>query len=119
CRCVHGVSPGQVGPMCPVHVHALTLVPGCTCTWDTKDSSNNNAPQQEKEAVNPSTDEEKAGVAEQKEEAHEKLQPKDEQAQQQEKAEEEELHGQQNPEAPAAEQVQDHKDPVHMGQPEI
>ncbi|XP_074468758.1 cell growth regulator with EF hand domain protein 1 [Sebastes fasciatus] len=87
----------------------------------TKDSSNNNAPHQEQEVAD---DKEKAGAAEQREGAHEELQPQDG-AQQEVKTEEEELinqvvdkeHGQQIPEAPAAEQK--HEVPVHRGQPEM
>lgn len=93
----------------------------------TQDSNNNEAPHQEQEVAKPSTDEEKAGAAEQTEEAHDKLPPQDEEQPQQEmKAEEEEVikkveeqQGQQNPEAPAAEQGQNHKAAVHQGQPEI
>ncbi|TDH17211.1 hypothetical protein EPR50_G00006060 [Perca flavescens] len=99
----------------------------------TQDSSNNNAPHQKQEVAaeeklsNPSTDEGKEGAAKHREEAHEKVQPHDEEQPQQEvKTEEEELinqvdeqHGQQISEAPAAEQGQDHKVPVHQGQPEM
>ncbi|KAA8595495.1 hypothetical protein FQN60_010786 [Etheostoma spectabile] len=98
----------------------------------TQDSSNNNAPHQKQEVAaeeklsNPSTHEGKAGTAEHREE-NEKVQPdEEEQSQQEVKTEEEELinqvdeqHGQQIPEAPAAEQEQDHKVPVHQGQPEM
>ncbi|XP_068587155.1 cell growth regulator with EF hand domain protein 1 [Cebidichthys violaceus] len=98
----------------------------------TQDSSNNNAPHQEQAVVaeeklsNPSPDEKKAGAAEAREEAHEELQPQDEE-QLEVKTEEEELinqvvdeqYGQQIPEAPAAEHGQDHKVPVHQGQPEM
>lgn len=88
----------------------------------TQDSNNSDAPHQEQ--TNLSTDEEKAGTAEQREEAREELQPQDEEQPQQEvKTEEEEhieqvddQHGQQIPDAPAAEQGHD---PVHVGQPEI
>ncbi|XP_059211695.1 cell growth regulator with EF hand domain protein 1 isoform X2 [Centropristis striata] len=82
----------------------------------TQDSSNNNASDQEK-LSNPSTDEEEAAAAEQREEP----QPQDEG-----KTKEEELinqvdeqHGQQIPEALAAEHKQDHQVPVHQGQPEM
>ncbi|XP_045889147.1 cell growth regulator with EF hand domain protein 1 isoform X2 [Micropterus dolomieu] len=99
----------------------------------TQDSSNNNAPHQEQDVAvekklsNPSTDEEQAGAAEQREEAPEELQPQDEEQPQHEvKAADEELikpvdeqHGQEIPEAPAAEQGQHHNAPVHVGQPEI
>lgn len=88
-----------------------------------QDSSNNNAPQQEQaEAVqeklpDPSVDEERAGAAEQREEAHEELQRQEEEpAQQEEKAKEEELLKQEDP---AEEHVQDHEAPVHQGQPEM
>lgn len=70
----------------------------------------------------PGTDEEEAGAAEQREEAHEGLQPQDEEQPRQEvKTEEEELmkqvdDGQQIPEA---EKVQDHQVPVHQGEPEM
>lgn len=72
-------------------------------------------------------DEEKPEVQEQKEEAHEELQPQqEEQTPQEVKIEAEELimqadeqHGQQVPEAPAAEEEQHHEIPVHLGQPEI
>ncbi|XP_042345525.1 cell growth regulator with EF hand domain protein 1 [Plectropomus leopardus] len=82
----------------------------------TQDSSNNNAPHQEQE--------EKAGAAEQREEAHQEQQPQDEEQPQLEvKTEEEELikqtHEQQIPEAPDADQQQDHDAPVHQGQPEM
>ncbi|XP_035537968.1 cell growth regulator with EF hand domain protein 1 [Morone saxatilis] len=78
---------------------------------------------QEQEVANASTGEEKAAA----EEVHEELKPHEEKQPQQEvKAEEEELvkqvdeqHGQQIPEVQAAEQGQNHKDPVHLGQPEI
>ncbi|XP_070818513.1 cell growth regulator with EF hand domain protein 1 isoform X1 [Chaetodon trifascialis] len=83
-------------------------------------------PHTQQEVAKPSTDEEKAGAAEQTEEAHDKLPPQDEEQPQQEmKAEEEEVikkveqHEQQNAEAPAAEQGQNHKAAVHQGQPEI
>ncbi|XP_076582362.1 cell growth regulator with EF hand domain protein 1 isoform X2 [Chaetodon auriga] len=84
-------------------------------------------PHTQQEVAKPSTDEEKAGAAEQREEAHDKLPPQDEEQPQQEmQAEEEEVikkveeqHGQQNLEAPAAEQGQNHKATVHQGQPEI
>ncbi|KAM6950467.1 cell growth regulator with EF hand domain protein 1 [Lycodopsis pacificus] len=74
----------------------------------TQDSNNNNAPHQEQQVVA----EEKAAAAEVREEL---------------KTEEEELinqvvdeqHGQQIPEAPAAEHGQHHKVPVHQGQPEM
>lgn len=97
-----------------------------------QDSSNNNAPHQEQEVTvevklsDPSADEEKAGAAEQREEAHEELQPQDEEQPHHQVETKEELmkqvdeqHGQQIPEAPAGEQGQDHKVPVHLGQPEI
>lgn len=98
----------------------------------TQDSSNNNAPHQEQQVAaeeklsNPNADMEKAGATEQREEAHEELQLQDEE-QQEAKTEEEELinqivdeqHGQQIPEAPVPEHGQDHKVPVHQGQPEI
>lgn len=66
--------------------------------------------------------EEKEGAAEQIEKAH---MEDEEQPQQEVKTEEElrkqvdEEHGQQIPEEPAAEQGEDHKVPVHLGQPEI
>nr|XP_046239983.1 cell growth regulator with EF hand domain protein 1 [Scatophagus argus] len=93
----------------------------------TQDSSNSDAPHQEQEVPNPNADEEKARAVEQREEAHEDLQPQDEEQTKQEvKTEEEKLikqvddqHGQQIPEAAAAEQGQDHEIPVHLGQPEI
>lgn len=99
----------------------------------TQDSSNNNTPHQEQEVAaeeklsNPSTDEEKVGAAEEKEELHEELQPQDvDQHQPEVKTEEEEVinqideqYGQQIPEAPAAEHGQDHDVPVHQGQPEM
>lgn len=90
----------------------------------TQDLSVDDAPHQEVVAANPSTDEEKAG-AEQTEEIKEE--PHDEEQPQQEvKTDEEEVlkqvdeqDGQQVPEVPAAEEGQDHKIPVHLGQPEI
>ncbi|XP_054474934.1 cell growth regulator with EF hand domain protein 1 [Anoplopoma fimbria] len=85
----------------------------------TQDSNNNNAP-------HPGPDEEKAGAAEPREEAHKELQPQDEEHLEIKTKEEEiihqvvdEQHGQQIPEAPAAEHIQDHKVPVHQGQPEM
>ncbi|XP_044037253.1 cell growth regulator with EF hand domain protein 1 [Siniperca chuatsi] len=87
----------------------------------TQDSSNNEAPHQEQVVAveeklsNPSTDEEKAGAAEQQEEAHEEVKT----AEKELKEQTDEQHGQQIPEAPAGEQGQDHNVPVHLGQPEI
>ncbi|XP_033931273.1 cell growth regulator with EF hand domain protein 1 [Pseudochaenichthys georgianus] len=90
----------------------------------TQDSSNNKAA--EEKLSDHGTDEE-AGGAEQREEAQQEVQLQDEDKPQQEvKTEEEELinqvekqQGQQIPEAPAAEHGQDHKVPVHQGQPEM
>ncbi len=94
-----------------------------TLHFPSQDSNNNDAPHQEQDTANRSTDEEKAGAAEQTEKAHEELQPQDEEQPQQEvKKEEEKLieevepQGQEVPVAPAAEHGQD---PVHVGQPEI
>ncbi|XP_060897063.1 cell growth regulator with EF hand domain protein 1 isoform X1 [Labrus mixtus] len=92
-----------------------------------QDSINHSAPHQEQELTveeklsNPSTDE----AAEQREEAHEVMQLQDEEHLRQEVKPkelinlEDEQYGQQIPEAPAAEQGQDHKVPVHQGQPEM
>ncbi|XP_026233503.1 cell growth regulator with EF hand domain protein 1 isoform X2 [Anabas testudineus] len=102
----------------------------------TQDSSSdaNNAPHQEQEEVaveeklsDPSTDKEKGGAVEQREEAHEEVQVhKEEHLQHEVKPEEEQATKQTDehnelPEAPAAEQVQDQHQgvPVHQGQPEI
>ncbi|XP_023280728.1 cell growth regulator with EF hand domain protein 1 [Seriola lalandi dorsalis] len=98
-----------------------------------QDSSNSNAPHQEQEVAveeklsNPSTDEEKAGAAEQREEVHEEIQPREEEQRQHEvKTEEKELvkqvfehNGQQLPEAQAADQRHHQGVSVHQGQPEI
>ncbi|KAI3377075.1 hypothetical protein L3Q82_000285 [Scortum barcoo] len=110
----------------PLPLQVLLILVGCsniTSLFPPQDSSNNNAPQQEQvESVqeklsDPSADEERAGAAEQREEAHEELQPRDEeQPQQEEKAEEEELLKQEDP---AEEHMQDHEAPVHQGQPEM
>lgn len=82
-----------------------------------------NAPQQwtEEELTEPVSDRETTDPEAQEERAHEELQPQnDEQPQQEEQPEGEELINQQIPEAPAAEQGQDHhRVPVHQGQPEI
>lgn len=93
-------------------------------TFPPQDSSNNKAA--EEKLSDHGTDEE-AGGAEQREEAQQEVQLQDEDKPQQEvKTEEEELinqvekqQGQQIPEAPAAEHGQDHKVPVHQGQPEM
>ncbi|XP_071346112.1 cell growth regulator with EF hand domain protein 1 isoform X1 [Trachinotus anak] len=66
----------------------------------------------EEKLSNPSTDEEKAGAAEQREEAHADIQPQEEEQPQHEV---DEQNGQQLPEAPAVDQGA----PVHQGQPEI
>ncbi|XP_068430003.1 cell growth regulator with EF hand domain protein 1 [Clinocottus analis] len=80
----------------------------------TQDSSNNNAPHQEgateEKLSTPGPDEEKAGAAEPREEAHEELQPQDEVVN--------EVVDEQNGQH-ITEQGQDHKVPVHQGQPEM
>lgn len=85
-------------------------------------------PEQEQEVARQlNTNEEKPGAQEQEEETHKDTQPQEvEQIEQEVKAKEEELiiqadgqHGQHIPEAPAANQEQAHKVPVHQGQPEI
>lgn len=95
-----------------------------------QDPSNdaNNAPHQEQEVAaeeklsNPNTDDEKAGAAERREEAHEEVQPhQEEQTQHEVKPVKQTDEHNELPEAPAAEQerVQEHGVPVHQGQPEI
>lgn len=96
----------------------------------TQDSSNNNAPHQEHEVAVEEmlTDQETVGTVEHREqETNEEIQPQEqEQPHQEIKTEDEEAmkqideHNEQHiPEAPAAEQEQGHKVPVHQGQPEI
>ncbi|XP_029354574.1 cell growth regulator with EF hand domain protein 1 isoform X2 [Echeneis naucrates] len=85
----------------------------------------NNRPDQEQGVVvmeeklsNPSTDDEKAGAAEQRREAHEEIQPHEVKTEEHVNERDEE-NEQQLAEVPAADQGHHQEAPVHQGQPEI